>query len=354
MQRTNSVSAKIAVLGGVIALTLGIHYGWLIDPIFGHVHWIHAIHGRFCYIPIVIAAAWFGLRGGLLTATLITVLITPYLLRGVDNPHDMAGELADVVFYFALAALSGALFDRELRSRRRAEEMRVQLERSQRLSLLGRVAAGLAHEIKNPLASIKGAVEILSDDNTAESEREEFRQIVHKEIQRINNRVMELLEIARPREMQTRPVDLVPLVEACIRQVQAQTSGQPMDIEGKLPQERVVVRGDDEKLHQVLLNVLLNAVEASPEEGRVTVALAVDDRSNEAVLTVDDDGPGIDPAEIDKVFEPFHSTKASGTGLGLAIARAIVEQHGGAITLENRKEGGLRVSIRLPLSGSED
>ena len=154
-------TTKFYILGGVIALTLGVHYGWIFQPLFGHVHWLHAIHGRFCYIPIVIAAAWFGLRGGLLTALFISVAILPYIFTSDLGAHDLADELAEIVFYFAIALLAGGLITREFRTRKKAEEIRLQLERSHKMSLVGQIAAGMAHEIKNPLASIKGAVEIL-------------------------------------------------------------------------------------------------------------------------------------------------------------------------------------------------
>ena len=126
-------STKVGILMGIIALTLGIHYGWLIEPIFGHIHWVHAIHGRFCYIPIVIAAIWFGTRGGFLVAAIISILVMPYIIGANLEAHSLADEFTEIVFYFAIALLSGALIDRELRARKRAQDARLQLERSQKL-----------------------------------------------------------------------------------------------------------------------------------------------------------------------------------------------------------------------------
>ncbi|MBU0983955.1 MAG: DUF4118 domain-containing protein, partial [candidate division Zixibacteria bacterium] len=127
---------KLSILGAVIATTLGIHYGWLTHTIFGHIHWLHAAHGRFCYIPIVIAAAWFGIRGSLAAATVISVAVLPYILSLDVDSNAMLSEYVEIIFYYAIAVLSGALVDRELRARRRAEEARLQLERSQKLSLV--------------------------------------------------------------------------------------------------------------------------------------------------------------------------------------------------------------------------
>jgi len=168
-------SQKIALIGFVITLTLGIHYGWLIEPFFRHVHWLHALHGRFCYIPIVISASWFGLRGGIYTAGLISVLVLPYILGQDLETHEIAGEFTEIVFYFAIALLTGALIDRELFARKKHQEAQLQLERSQKLSLVGKIAAGVAHEIKNPLASIKGAFEIIFDRKTSDKDKGEFQ-----------------------------------------------------------------------------------------------------------------------------------------------------------------------------------
>ena len=109
MKGPESNAFKILVLAGVTVLTLGVHYGWLIEPIFGHVHWIHAIHGRFCYIPIVMAASWFGIRGGLYAATTISVLVLPYVFIFAGETRDLAGELAEIIFYYAIATLIGVL-----------------------------------------------------------------------------------------------------------------------------------------------------------------------------------------------------------------------------------------------------
>ncbi len=346
-------TTKLGILGLVIALTLSIHYGVLIEPIFGHVHWIHAIHGRFCYIPIVIGAAWFGLRGGLYTALLISALVLPLILGSDKDSNSMAGELADVVFYFAIAFLAGALFDRELRSRRTAENMRLQLERSHKLSLVGQIAAGMAHEIKNPLASVKGAVEILSDEATKPNEREEFRKIVFKEIKRMNNSIMDLLEFARPSEPKFTPMNLGEILNSTTKQVQAQAGKRDITITTQVD-DSVNIKGDGEKIHQILLNLVINAIDASEDGSEVTISLNKDDDQRLAILKVEDSGAGINESDLPRVFEPFFTTKSTGTGLGLAIARSIIEKHGGKITLKNKPSGGVIASIELPIVNEEE
>ena len=97
--------AKISTIAGLTALTLSIHYGWAFEAIFGHMHWFHALHGRFCYIPIVVAASWFGLRGGLVVAATISAFVLPYIVRASLETHELAGELVEIVFYFLMAGL---------------------------------------------------------------------------------------------------------------------------------------------------------------------------------------------------------------------------------------------------------
>jgi len=339
-------TTKFYILGGVIALTLGVHYGWIIEPIFGHIHWIHAVHGRFCYIPIVVAATWFGLRGGIYTAILISAAVLPYIFTTGLESHALADELSEIVFYFAIALLAGGLVEREFRSRKKAEDMRLQLERSHKMSLVGQIAAGMAHEIKNPLASIKGAVEILCEDGTSEQDKTEFKAIVLKEVKRINASVSDFLEFARPSETTMTELNLADTVRSSLKQVQPQAMKREIKIVSHV-EDPVLIMGDDEKIHQVLLNLLLNAVDATPELSTITVALKSEEE--DALITIEDSGPGISTADLSRIFEPFFTTKSTGTGLGLAIAKSIVERHKGRIQLENISNSGARAEIRLPL-----
>ena len=339
-------ATKLYILGGVVALTLSIHYGWLIEPIFGHVHWLHAIHGRFCYIPIVIGASWFGIRGGLLTALFISLAILPYIFTSNLGYDALLDEFTEIVFYFAIALLAGGLIQRELRSRKRAEEMRLQLERSHKMSLVGQIAAGMAHEIKNPLASIKGAAEILCDGSTSEPDKSEFKAIVQKEVKRINGSVTDFLEFARPSETRLVKLDLGDIVRAGLRQVQPQAKKRGIAIESRL-HDPVMVMGDEEKIHQVMLNLLLNAVDASADGSLILVTLTT--HENNAYISVKDSGEGISEANVNRIFEPFFTTKPSGTGLGLAIAKNIIDRHNGTIVLKNSDSGGAVAEINLPL-----
>ena len=336
---------KIATIALITMLTTAIHYGYVFEPIFGDAHWIHAVHSRFCYIPIVIAASWFGIRGGIWTATAITLTVIPFILGARDNAHNFAGEVVEIIFYFALAVLIGALVDREFRNRRRQEDMRLQLERSQKLSLVGQVAAGVAHELKNPLASIKGAVEIISDESTGDKDRSEFKNILFREIKRMDGTVTEFLEFARPKPTRIEEIDLSSLLQSSLRQLEAQASREGIKIVERV-EPAVLIAGDREKLHQMILNIMLNAIQASKSGASIDVQLR--SSSNHAVIHFTDHGEGIAPEVLDRIFEPFYTTRATGSGLGLAIVKSIVDAHNGAIEITGATGQGTSVIVKLP------
>jgi len=338
-----STRTKIAVLGGVTALTVAIHYGWVLPHIFGHTAWVHAVHSRFCYLPIAIAAAWFGLRGGIITATVISLLVIPLLLTtSVDVPSEhfvsLSSELVEIFFYYVFGILIGGLVDREIAIRRRQEQTQIELERSQHLSLVGQMAAGVAHEIKNPLASIKGAMEIVTDESTSENDRKEFRTIITSEIKRIDGTVREFLEYARPRATKRERINLTDIAEGTIRQLRGQFEARNVSISFSVDREHLML-GDQDKLHQALLNLLLNAFEASPSGGAINVSIC-EGAYGRVSLIIQDSGTGISPDRLSRIFEPFYTTKASGSGLGLAIVKGIIEDHSGLIEVKSKGEAG--------------
>jgi two-component system sensor histidine kinase HydH len=337
---------KLFIIAAITAVTIGIHYGWLTDFLFGHVHWLHALHSRFCYIPIAVAASWFGLRGGIISAASISLLVVPYLVGSQSQSFDLTQELVEIFFYFAIGILIGALVDREWRARQKHEETRLQLERSHHLSLVGQMAAGVAHEIKNPLASIKGALEIIHDESVARSDREEFSDIAFKEVKRIEGTVTEFLEFARPKEPQKEALDLSVSVESSIKQLSPQVAKAGLKLQSNI-RPRIFVLGDLEKIHQVLLNLLLNSIEACQPGDTISIELSRTG-AQRATLSISDTGKGMSSTELSQAFDPFYTTKAAGTGLGLAIVKAIIGQHHGEVELMSEPGKGTRMIITLP------
>lgn len=345
MSLLKDTRGKVIVLCGVVALTLAIHYGWVFQPLFGHQEWVHALHRRFCYIPIVIGAAWFGLRGGLATATAIALFIIPYIYLS-DHAADPFTEYTEIVFYYLLALLAGWLFDRELKIRRRHEQAQLELERSKRLSLVGQLAAGVAHEIKNPLASIKGAADILADPASTDSDKNDFSRILQSEVRRIDSTVREFLAFASPQKPILVRFDWSIAVQQTVRQFEKQAAERGIAVSAAID-PNVTVTGDASKLHQVLLNLLLNAAEACETGGHIQISLG-GNAVGGGRLSVADSGQGISDDDLGRVFEPFYTTKNSGSGLGLAVVKSIIDEHGGSISVSSRSGKGTCFTVDIP------
>lgn len=334
------------------AATLTIHYyDIVLAPIWGHSYLMHAIHGRLCYIPIVLAAFWFGLRGGLVTALVISFFSVVYIyIRPVSQPMELYGEFAEIAFYFAIGGFSGILLDSERSSRRKKEEAERRLSQAERLSLVGQMVTSIAHEIKNPLGSIKGAVQILRDGKTAAADKMEFTSMIEKEVNRLDNVVQEYLSYAKPTPSQMSNINLREVIGTVVRQMkyQCDQAGIMVNIEsGEIPD----INGDQNRLHQLFLNLFLNSIQAMPSGGQIDIKYTLETAPSSSRLRVrfSDSGRGIPRESIDKIFEPFFSTKSQGTGLGLATAKAIVEEHDGKIRAESAPGKGTTLYIQFPI-----
>jgi signal transduction histidine kinase len=335
----------VLALAGLTAATVSFHYGFLMPP---GMHVLHAIHGRLCYIPIILGAIWFGVGGGLATAIAISVLTIPYTLR-IHDHHTLIGEYTEMVFYLAIGLMTGVLIEREWRERERRVALERELARSERLSSLGQMAAGLAHEIRNPLGSIQGVAELLGDDAPAGSKKRELFDVLRKESKRLGSVVDDFLNFARPRPLTLAPVDVAAVVQRSVAQMKLDANAHSISIATRVDGDLPRIKGDAEQLHQVFLNLLLNAIAASPDNGRIEISSS---RVPHGVaITVQDWGHGISKDALSRVYDPFFTTRETGTGLGLSISHTIVSDHGGSIDIESEPGKGCAVTVTLPVAG---
>lgn len=225
--------------------------------------------------------------------------------------------------------------------------------RAEQLAWVGQMAAGIAHEIRNPLMAIKLLVQTAADRPGGPSLRPRDFQVLEEEIVRLEAIVSGFLDFARPPRPDPRPVDVVELASQVAAGLQPRADLQGIAIVIEEPGEPVIASADPNQLRQVLLNLLFNALDAQPRGGEVHVAAAIEGESDpHLVMTVTDNGPGL-PANVgERIFEPFVSTKESGLGLGLSICRRIVEAHGGNLTAANRPQGGAIFTLRFPTRSS--
>ena len=246
-----------------------------------------------------------------------------------------------------------------IRDLSRIKDLEGTLRRADRLSMLGTLAAGLAHEIKNPLGGIKGAAQLLSMELSKGSPLQDYTQIMIKEAERINFIIEELMDLGSPREPEISDVDLARVMNDIILLQREAARSRNILFKLKLDPSIPPVQGDEGLLTRLFLNLIKNARESIPREGKVVIETRIASnyhmtgpgrRSSPMVdIIISDTGCGIDLQEMDRIFTPYFTTKSKGSGLGLAISQKIIEDHNGLLKIESIPNQGTTVTISLPL-----
>ena len=224
-----------------------------------------------------------------------------------------------------------------------------QMSRAEHFATLGELATGLAHEIRNPLAGIAGVIEIVSRDLPPQSAARSVIKDAKEEALQINRILTELLEIARPKPPQFRVSDLSATAEHAVMFARQQAITKRIMVELEITETIPPVDHDPNQINQVLLNLLLNAIQSMDKPGTIRVLLEQDEEETVRIV-VSDEGKGIPPEHLPNIFRPFFTTKGHGTGLGLSLARRIVESHGGHIDATSEVGKGTQFTIRLPIA----
>lgn len=329
----------------------------------------HEIYQRLYYLPIIAAALLFGLKGGLAASLFTTVVYSPHIYLHWQSGHfDYSiNQYAEIVIFNLVGGIMGALGDRLRKARERAERNAEQkrqayeelqstfqqLLQAEKLASLGELSAGIVHEVRNPLASIKGAIEILEDELKTDSPRKEFADLARKEIDRLDQLVGEFLRFARPAEPAKSISDPNAIVESVTALIENQAVSQSVTIVKDLQKDIPSVLVDPEQIKQVMLNLAINGLQAMDhaKEPDQTLTFRTMERDGNCVFEVDDSGAGIEPQNLSKIFDPFFTTKDKGIGLGLSIAHKIATQHFGKLVAENTGRG---TRFSLILKKTED
>lgn len=323
---------------------------------------LHELYNYLCYVPIIFAAYWYGAWGGIAAAALTSAAFIPHIRDAwAGNSAYEASLYAEVVVFHVLGLTVGLLAatQRRLtaryrdtavsleRANRELRESREHLRRADRLSALGEIAAGLAHEIQNPLAGVKGALEIITSRVAPGTPEAEFADIGGKELARLEGLVSEFLTYARPHDPALRLTDVHEIVERVAALLHSQAEGKSAALVFERPTAMPLLAIDPEQITQVIFNVVLNAIQATPAGRRIRIREFVE--PGWGVIDVIDEGPGIPPEHALRLFDPFFTTKPRGTGLGLAISQRIVSAHRGTIEALSGSPSGTVFRIRLPL-----
>jgi two-component system, NtrC family, sensor histidine kinase HydH len=317
---------------------------------------------RLYYLPVLIAAIYCGWRGGFFLALIATSSFFHHLLRVYTwAPSASVHYYLEPVSLIVLALLTGIYTDRERREKRRFQQVAEELsdvyeklqthfegmKRAERLSAIGQLSAGLAHEIRNPLASIAGAAAILRRNEPMDAKSAKCVDIIESECKRLNGLLTTFLNFARPRPPQLQSISVEAILDRVLALAQHAIGRKNIDFRRYMAPNLPLIECDPEQMTQVLLNLVINATEAS-EAGSAVMLIA--DHSYDTVrIRVTDEGCGVPPEDIDKLFNPFFTTKESGTGLGLPVAHQIVGQMGGLLTAQRNQSGGMTFSIQFPL-----
>ncbi len=303
-------------------------------------HHYRVIYGSLYLAPVILGALWFGLRGGVAVAFAVTLINLPYLFRGWSgwDPDDV-NNVFEIVTYVVLGILLGLMRDRE---RRRAAELR----QAETLSAVGRAMTALAHDVRNPAIAIGGLGRQVRDALPADDASRGRLDVIVDEAARVERMTGEMLDFSRPLELHCAPVDLAAVIERGRRVVELLARRRGVEVRIRVAPRLEPVPADESRLEQALINLLTNAVEASPSGGSVEVAASGDGRW--ARIEVSDDGPGIPLRLRSEIFSPFFTTKPRGTGLGLTIVRKIVDAHGGRILVVDGTSRGACFRVLLP------
>jgi two-component system sensor histidine kinase HydH len=239
-----------------------------------------------------------------------------------------------------------------LRDLREIRDLQEKVRRSERLASLGRLAAGVAHEIRNPLSSIRGFAQFFMQRFKGQEKEQEYSSLMVKEVDRLNRVITELLDFAGPKEPHREPHSLENILDHSLKLLEPELARKKVEIEKEYEPSLPSVWIDRDQFSQAFLNLLLNSLESMEERGKIKIVLEEEKENGQDSLKVciTDTGRGIPQEDLEKVFDPFFSTKRKGTGLGLAIVHQIVEQHRGDITVKSREGEGTTFQITLPLN----
>jgi two-component system sensor histidine kinase HydH len=224
-------------------------------------------------------------------------------------------------------------------------EMEQQLERSRRMAALGKMAAGIAHEIRNPLGTLRGFAQFFGVKAGNDTESKGYADLMVSEVDRLNQNISGLLQFARPREPQKETVKVDALIAKAIALMEGDVSTNNVNLHCEC-NTHIELQADPDLLLQVLLNLLKNSISAIQESGGIS--LSVREEADQIIFSVTDTGRGMTEKERERMFDPFFTTKKTGTGLGLAVSHQIIEQHNGSFEVASSPEKGTEINIILP------
>lgn len=335
--RRENVGRLTAVSALVLLLTI-LHYTTPREDIL-----LHVVYRDLYFLPIILAAFWFGLRGGLTASLAVTVLYLPMVVGKSSGfaGHDLGNQLTILLFNI-VGILVGWLRDRE------AVLQQARL-REQELAAMGKAAACIAHDMKTPLTVIGGLVGRVRQTMPDENSEAGKLDIALEQTMSLEFLVKDMLAFSRPLELDLKHRDLNACIQSAVQVAREKYRQQGVELLFQAEEELLLCSYDIHRMQQVLLNLINNGMEASSQGDTVIVRSRLE--SGRAIVEVIDRGKGIGYKKPESIFQPFTTSKQEGTGLGLPIVKKVVEAHGGFIHCEHAEEKGMLFRVALPVTG---
>lgn len=300
----------------------------------------HTLFRDLYFLPLILAAVWFGLKAALGFSLGTTLLYIPFIIQNWQglSPGDF-NRILEIFLFNGVTAVLGAISDRE-KVREKA------LRESENLAAMGRTLAGVAHDMRNPLTAIGGFTRLLQSKLQLDEDSRRKMELIIGETDRMEAMVKDMLDFSRPLDLSLNVNDLNEVMARSLFLMKDLAEKQKVKLDADLQQDVPPLESDPIRMEQVFLNLLSNAIEASPEGE--TVSVRTQYTGQEVYVEVVDHGPGIPTGQKEKIFEPFFTTKRHGTGLGLAIVIKILEAHQGKIEVTKAAKGGAAFKVSLP------
>ena len=328
----SSPSRFIVLLIVVLSLVITFFHLWVFqkDP-------THIVLEELYYIPILVGALFFGLKGALITCLFVSLLYLPYFFGPwAIGFMGMADRILHLLFTGGFALLAGYLIERDKKNQK-------QLEKDRYLTGLGQSAATIVHDLKNPLITILGFARRLQ---AGKGNPDKGLQTIVDSASKMEEIVTDVLNFAKPVHLETKEEDVRIIVEQAAAWCKSKAEAARISLSSELPAKPVIISVDGLRLQRALTNLITNAIEASPEGQEVLLTLKTD--QEKLVIMIKDQGVGMDRETLENIFVPFFSKKPQGTGLGMAITKKVIDAHQGNIFLRSQPDRGTEVTIELP------
>jgi len=328
----SSPSRFIVLLIVVLSLVITFFHLWVFqkDP-------THIVLEELYYIPILVGALFFGLKGALITWLFVSLLYLPYFFGPwAIGFMGMADRILHLLFTGGFALLAGYLIERDKKNQK-------QLEKDRYLTGLGQSAATIVHDLKNPLITILGFARRLQ---AGKGNPDTGLQTIVDSASKMEEIVTDVLNFAKPVHLETKEEDVRIIVEQAAAWCKSKAEAARISLSSELPAEPVIISVDGLRLQRALTNLITNAIEASPEGQEVLLTLKTD--QEKLMIMIKDQGIGMDRETLENIFIPFFSKKTQGTGLGMAITKKVIDAHQGNIFLRSQPDRGTEVTIELP------